>query len=138
MTVAELLPELNRRRVELTAVGDRLHYRAPKGTLTPELREAVTRFREEILGILQDDRPCGQVSQDSSVAHVKMPLVEARVRGRGEVAESASSEPCWHCHGQKSCRCALCAVPALKMRWEEGQCRACHGSGFLCWPEREI
>ena len=133
MTVAELLPELNRRGVELTAVGDRLHYRAPRGTLTSELREAVVRFRGEILDLLHDDRPGGQVSQDSSVAQVEMPSVEARVRGRGEVAKSANSEPCWHCKADGSCGCALCSIPGPAKRWEKGQCRACLGSGHLTW-----
>jgi len=53
VTAADLLPELRRRGVILTADGNRIVYRAPKGTLTPELREAVVRFKGEILGILR-------------------------------------------------------------------------------------
>lgn len=59
----------------------------------------------------------------------------ARIRGQDAITESAQAETCWHCHGEKVCGCAVCAVPAGQMRWEPGQCAACKGSGFLCWPD---
>jgi hypothetical protein len=66
----------------------------------------------------------------------QMPTAKARVRGRDAVTESAHVETGWHCHGEKVCRCMSCAVPgAAAARWEPGQCAACQGSGFLCWPE---
>lgn len=53
MTAAALLAELRRRGVELWAEGDRLGYRAPRGALTPELREAVAARKGELLELLR-------------------------------------------------------------------------------------
>ena len=65
--------------------------------------------------------------------------VPARVRGQDEVAESTNAAPCWHCSGSRRCECALCAVPlealATKLTFRKGPCKACLGSGRLCWPE---
>lgn len=52
MTPTKLLTELSRRGIELTADGSELHYRAPKGALTPELRAAVAVLKPELLAIL--------------------------------------------------------------------------------------
>ncbi|QBS37116.1 hypothetical protein E1B22_03775 [Thermaerobacter sp. FW80] len=57
MTAAALLTELRRRGVEVWADGDRLCYRAPRGALTPELREAVRAHKGELLAVLRSDRP---------------------------------------------------------------------------------
>ncbi len=62
--------------------------------------------------------------------------VPARVRGQDAVTDSASAEVCWHCHGEKKCRCAFCAVPGQEpLSWEPGPCGACFATGFLTWPE---
>jgi hypothetical protein len=67
---------------------------------------------------------------------VGQPLtVRARVGGQDAVVESSQAEVCWHCHGRKVCSCALCAVSAPQMQWQPGHCRACLGTGYLCWPE---
>jgi hypothetical protein len=50
----ELLAELRARGVMLTAVGDRLRYRAPKGALTAELRQRLTIHKPELLAALRD------------------------------------------------------------------------------------
>ena len=62
--------------------------------------------------------------------------VKARIRGQNAVVESSHAEVCFHCKGQKSCQCALCAVPARQMKWTAGECAACKGTGFLCWPAK--
>lgn len=74
--------------------------------------------------------------QNAGQAVGQVRLVQARVRGKDAVVESSQAETCWHCKGQKSCRCAFCAVPAPEMQWQPGECGACKGTGFLCWPER--
>jgi len=67
VTTAELLAELNCRRVELFLDGDRLRFRAPPGVLNSELRAAITDRRPAILAALhptaatadQHLEPCG-------------------------------------------------------------------------------
>ena len=53
MTSSETLAELDRRGVVLEPNGDRLRYRAPQGALTPELREAITENKAEIISTLR-------------------------------------------------------------------------------------
>jgi len=48
----ELPMELRARDVVLAPVGDRLHYDAPKGALTPELRQALAEHKAELLAEL--------------------------------------------------------------------------------------
>jgi len=63
--------------------------------------------------------------------------VSARVWGQETIAESTRADVCFHCHGEKFCQCALCAVPGPSpLAWQKGECRACKGTRFLCWPER--
>ena len=52
MNVGELLADLTRRQVELWCEGDRLRYRAPEGSLTPDLRAAVAEYRSELIALL--------------------------------------------------------------------------------------
>ena len=63
------------------------------------------------------------------------PKVSARIRGRDETVETTRAEICFHCHGERACRCASCAVAGPRMQWAEGRCRACLGAGFLSWLE---
>ena len=113
-----ILERLTSRGVNLSVAGDKLLVEAPRGVLNAEIREWLARHKPEILRLLQS------------------PTVRARVRDEEKTAETTKAEICWHCHGQKSCRCALCAVPAPQMRMQPGQCAACKGTGFLCWPEK--
>jgi hypothetical protein len=48
-TAAKLLAELRRAGINLTAVGDRLMYDAPTGSLTPALRAAIAEHRNQIM-----------------------------------------------------------------------------------------
>lgn len=55
MTTADaagLLEDLTRRGVVLTAEADKLRYRAPKGTVTPALRELIEQHRAVLLQVL--------------------------------------------------------------------------------------
>lgn len=58
----DLLERLHAAGVELKVEGDRLHYRAPKGALTPELRAALEEWKPDLVheyneraGILEYD-----------------------------------------------------------------------------------
>lgn len=127
MTATEILSELERRGVQLEAHGDRLRFR-PVEAVSPDLLETLRARKPEILRLLaQSQVETGGTGKGKC---------HARVRGQDAVAETAQVEVCWHCHGEKVCRCALCAVPAPQMRWAKGQCRACLGTGRLAWPER--
>jgi len=53
MSTAELLTDLQSRGVTITAEGDRLKIKAPKGTITPELRERLTASKSDIIAALQ-------------------------------------------------------------------------------------
>lgn len=53
MTTTDLLTLVQRAGIVLRADGDRLTYEAPAGTLTPELRDALTMRRSEILALLE-------------------------------------------------------------------------------------
>ena len=53
MTSSEILTKLDRRGVVLEPNGDKLRYRAPQGALTPELREAITENKAEIISTLR-------------------------------------------------------------------------------------
>lgn len=53
MTAGELLRELHRRGVRLTAHEGRLRCEAPRGTITPDLVEAMRQHKAAVLAILQ-------------------------------------------------------------------------------------
>ena len=118
MTAVAILEEAKQRGIVLEAQGEELRYRAPRGSLTPDLLEAMKEHKAELL---------------QSLPQVK---VKARIRGKEEIAETASADVCFHCKGERICRCAFCAVTAPRMQWTAGECSACKGTGFLCWPRR--
>ena len=47
-----LVADFRRRGVELTAEGDRLHYRAPRGVLSPELIDSLRSHKRQLLAEL--------------------------------------------------------------------------------------
>ena len=54
MTAVELLTEASRLGVEVWSDGDRLRCRAPKGALTPSLRDGLSEHKPEILVLLKE------------------------------------------------------------------------------------
>ena len=59
MNAAELITELEARGVLIEAAGDRLRVDAPKGAITPELREALAACKAGVLAIL--NAPDGEI-----------------------------------------------------------------------------
>ena len=55
MTALELLSNLSSKDIEIWADGDRLRYNAPKGALTPDLREKLADHKSEVLALLRQD-----------------------------------------------------------------------------------
>lgn len=53
MTATDVLVELTARGVTLTPEGDRVRYRGPKGAMTPELLEQVTKHKPELLAFFK-------------------------------------------------------------------------------------
>ena len=54
MTGGQVLAVLKCCGVVLEPQGDKLHYRAPRGVLTPQLRQALAEHKAEILSLLKD------------------------------------------------------------------------------------
>ena len=79
-SVGDLLSELRRANIRLWAEDDRLRYSAPKGRLTPEIRDQLRERKSEILAFLHKIRP----SQDEVFTPVPregdMPLSFAQQR----------------------------------------------------------
>ena len=65
MSAAALLHELQAAGVTLTATAGRLHVEAPKGAITPALRERITRAKPAIIAVLTK-----QASPDTIRAHL--------------------------------------------------------------------
>ena len=57
MTVAALMDQLKGAGVELFIEGNRLGFRAPKGMLTPEIRQALAENKVDILAALATNKP---------------------------------------------------------------------------------
>jgi len=53
MNLSDLENNLSRQNIELWFEGDKLRYRAPKGVLTPELRNMLSRNKEDVLYLLR-------------------------------------------------------------------------------------
>ncbi len=54
MTPTELIAELERRNVKIFLAGDKLRLEAPAGVLTPEIKEAVTKYKPELMAWLRN------------------------------------------------------------------------------------
>ena len=52
MTPQMVLAEVEKRGIRLRATGESILYEAPRGALTPELREAIARHKVEIMEML--------------------------------------------------------------------------------------
>ena len=52
MTAGEVLTVCRQAGIRLEAIGDKIRYEAPPGTLTPTLRDTLTQHKTELLGLL--------------------------------------------------------------------------------------
>jgi len=70
MTAEALLSELRSLGASVAAVGGRLRIEAPAGTMTPEIREALTTYKTELLALLSSAacQPCEHAAHDSELA----------------------------------------------------------------------
>jgi TubC N-terminal docking domain len=102
MTATDLLRELTRLGVVLTACGDRVHVDAPMSMLTAELRRAMVEHKAELLQLLST------------------PLAPTPCQRDAPPADCLSDTPCAVCRSHD------------RWRWLDGRliCRACliHGN----------
>ena len=88
MSLHTLLAELSEKDVRVSVENDRLKIRAPKGILTPELQETLSRYKFELLGLLQQKK-----AEQEAFA---IPLVR---QPRDRVSPLSSSQKrCWFSH----------------------------------------
>ncbi len=85
MNLDRLLDNLSQLGVKLWLDGDRLGIRAPKGVLTPELKEALTQNKENILAFLQ---------KANAAANAQLPPLAALPR-HGALPVSLAQERLW-------------------------------------------
>ena len=86
MSAQDLLTDLQSRGVQISAEGDRLRIRAPKGAITPELGERLEQNKPEIISALMPSRP--ELDAICRRAVSDFPTVDpARLRRFIEVAE---------------------------------------------------
>lgn len=121
MSLTAILDEVKKHGIILEVQGDQLRYRARKGSLTAELREALVRHKPQIIAALTASKPSAK----------------ARIRGADELIETAHVDVCFHCRGAKVCKCICCAVATRSMQWEPGQCQSCKGTGYLVSADLE-
>jgi hypothetical protein len=80
VTVVDLLGRLRARRIELVAEGTSLRVRAPEGALTPDLRDALTSCKAEILAFLNGSVPGGHARIAPVSRATELPLSYAQER----------------------------------------------------------
>ncbi len=86
MNLDELLTELSQRGVKLWAEGNQLRIRAPKGALTPELRDTLTARKADVLSLLLHHR---SVAQRTVSIPFRSPSAQARRTARSVTINSA-------------------------------------------------
>jgi pyochelin synthetase len=85
MTATELLADLAQQGVQLWVEGDRLRYRAPKGALTPSLRDGLLAHKSELLALLPPPQP--ETAPDPFASFPLTDLQQAYALGQGEFFE---------------------------------------------------
>src|SRR4051794_665924 len=104
MTTVEFLTELHARKIHLWVEGETLKCRAPKGALTPEVREGLAERKLEILALLQGN----DLVRRSAVPP------PARIPRTGELPLSFSQERLWFLHQVNPDSSAYIIVSSLR------------------------
>ncbi|NEO95934.1 MAG: non-ribosomal peptide synthetase, partial [Moorea sp. SIO3G5] len=88
MNLEQVLSQISSRGIKLSAAGNELKIRAPKGALTPDIRETIAQNKAELLDLLQ------QKSNEQSCNSI--PLVP--VQSNGNLPLSFQQERLWSVH----------------------------------------
>ncbi|MGH9334641.1 MAG: condensation domain-containing protein, partial [Vicinamibacteria bacterium] len=94
VNLASLLDELSRRGIRISAEGDRLMTRAPRGTLTDELRQELSDHKPELLRLLRSRLSS---SMEASSANAVNGHIERLPRDR-DLRLSFAQERLWFLH----------------------------------------
>jgi hypothetical protein len=100
MTTVERIAYLRQAGVELSANAGRLHYRAPAGALTPELRAVLTRHKSALLAALSGDPDADALPPDD--------LPPARCPDCAETKHYRGALPGW------AWTCGRCMPPVIE------------------------
>jgi len=115
----------------LTVAGDRLHYRLPKNY--PEKQRILHELREhkpEIVRLLSS-RPqtcassCYEV-EPGTWSHRPWDGCQTCLVAQPKKPARKVESACWHCDGDRACRCSTCWNPATR---ERADCTVCKGTG---------
>ena len=79
MTLDDLCDALDAAGAELNVTGDRLVIAAPRGALTPALRQALTKHRPALIEALAVFRPLDEVIADSEASRRTLADIEVRL-----------------------------------------------------------
>ena len=93
-----------------------------RDTIAPILASLRQR-KQEVIRVLSGTT--GKLSASKSIL--------ARVIGQNRVAHSENADPCWHCAEPGTCWCVVCGTYNKNLKWRQGRCGACLGTGFLAW-----
>ncbi|AOY81499.1 SDR family NAD(P)-dependent oxidoreductase [Moorena producens JHB] len=105
MNLEQLLSQISSRGIKLSAAGNELKIRAPKGALTPDIRETIAQNKAELIKLLQHK------SNDHGVNHI--PLVP--VKSNGNIPLSFQQERLWTVHQLLPNSAALNVTQVLKL-----------------------
>ena len=129
MSASTLLQDLRRRGVEVTPEGDRLRCRAPRGVLTPGLRESIRRYKRGLLMLLQREARDGD--RDASLLRLIQALDLEPLTWRDALRlERPSAERCSGCGtdrrvlGLPVCADCWCRAKELELQKPGGRRRS--------------
>ena len=99
MTACDLLQELQRNQVILFPDGETLQYRAPKGVLTPALRQAITAHKAKLLVLLTQEptAPVGCVLSINPQSGQRFITRLYRCPACGGTHWGPRADGMWHC-----------------------------------------
>jgi TubC N-terminal docking domain len=139
MNAVELITELRSLGVALEAEGDRLRIEAPKGAVTPELREALTASKDEVIRLLALRRQSVTVSESvGPCPHCGSPLLVSSHPLKDEICVQCPTRPnilkFIKIRGDESTP-MLCSDCATMPAFITGRCPECIQRLLLCPDE---
>lgn len=118
MNASALLERIREKKIILSAEGEHLHYRAPKGALTSELRREIRSHKNELLEILQDNpgNHDSEIQRRANLfrAHLSEPGPKPFFILPGAIIRENTCATCGHSSpsGGFSGRCQICEAAA--------------------------
>jgi Condensation domain/TubC N-terminal docking domain len=143
MTPADLVTELSGRGAQLWPEGSHLRYRAPKGALTPDLRQLLAQRKADVLlllrqrgGELADIKPLSHGQGALWFLHRTTPNSTAHSMAIAGRIESPLVVPAL----RRACQALIDRHPTLRTTYEEGSggpVQRIHGHLDLWWEQKD-